>query len=179
MDDGERVRPRSGGLVDSPLFSNMARRFLTWLMLAAYVVIDRGMRDFDGERGLVELVYGVRCRDEAAAEATGATRALSTGGGLDEVISQPGSGYAEKGGCEARGQAGRCMPCSGRGQGFAPGRSAEGVTTSGGMRRPGRTRRGVNSNGRDERGQRAGFNGNGGARAVEKGGNNSAGREEA
>ena len=39
VDDGERVRPRSGGLVDSPLFSNMARRFLTWLMLAVHTAV--------------------------------------------------------------------------------------------------------------------------------------------
>lgn len=52
MDAGERVRPRSGGLVDSPLFSNMARRFLTWLMLAVYAAIDRVFVGFDRERGL-------------------------------------------------------------------------------------------------------------------------------
>ena len=43
VDAGDRVRPRSGGLVDSPLFSNMARRFLTWLMLAVYKAIGYGM----------------------------------------------------------------------------------------------------------------------------------------
>lgn len=48
---GVRVRPRSGGLVDSPLFSNMARRFLTWLMLAVYGAME-GV-------GLSSMILGV------------------------------------------------------------------------------------------------------------------------
>lgn len=35
LPDGPGDRPRSGGLESSPLFSNMARRFLTWLIARA------------------------------------------------------------------------------------------------------------------------------------------------
>lgn len=43
--------PLSGGLNSSPLFSNMARRFLTWLILAVCTPSAWSCLLFDFERG--------------------------------------------------------------------------------------------------------------------------------